>query len=365
VFADTQDNIGYWCSAAIPIRMKGNGLLPKPGWTDEYEWKGYVPFEQKPHQINPKEGFIASANNKVMGNDDSYGLGNYWEPSDRITRIRQLLNGKEKLSVADFKKMHTDSYCPLASELTPKLIEVLKRKFSSKEAKPLIDRLSKWDFVMSKESVAACLYETTYLKMMENIFTDELGEVLFQAYLQTTVFPPRAVRMMTRKGNSQWFDDVSTSKTETLDDIIVKSLKQSVSALKETIGDNMDQWKWGNIHTLTFEHVLGKKRPLHKIFNLGPFPVDGNHLTVNMKQYEYDHPYKSVHGASARMIVNFSNMKGALHVLPTGESGHLKSAHYKDQMPLYLTGEYHPAWIDRIDVEQHTEETLLLKPKKE
>jgi penicillin amidase len=363
VFADTDGNIGYWCCATIPMRSKGDGLLPVPGWNGDYEWKGYVPFDERPQVINPEEGFIATANNKVVGDNYPWIIGSYWEPVHRITRIRQLLTAKEKLCVEDFKRIHRDVHCALAPEMTPKMIEVLDRRFPEKEAGTVKDILSQWDSTMSKDSVGACLFEVTYRKLMENIFRDELGEELFQEYLRIAPFAPRAIRMMIRKGSSPWFDDVNTTENETMEDTIARSLSQTLSELKEVLGADMDRWRWGEIHTLTFEHVLGKKKPLDRVFNLGPFEVGGSHLTVNKKQYPYDNPYCAVYGVSQRMIVDFSNMDSSLHVLPTGESGHLKSPHYKDQIDLYLRGKYHPAWTNPQDMEKHSKETLVLRPK--
>jgi len=135
VFADKKGNIGYWCGTIIPIRKKGDGLLPVPGWTGEYDWAGYVPFEKRPHLINPESGFIATANNKVTGNEYPYVISRYWEPTDRITRIVKMLTQKEKLSVDDYKKMHMDVYCPLASKLTPKIVDVLEKEFSGPEGR--------------------------------------------------------------------------------------------------------------------------------------------------------------------------------------------------------------------------------------
>ncbi len=363
VFADTNGNIGYWCCASVPIRLKGDGLIPVPGWTGEYEWNGYVPFEERPHLINPESGFIATANNKVAGKDYPYLISRYWEPIDRITRIVQLLKDKEKLSVDDFKQMHQDIYCPQAAELTPKIIKVLEERFASEDGKKAKGILSRWDFKMAKDSAGACLFEMTYRKMMGNIFKDELGEDLFKKYLKTSVFPPRAVRAMVEKGSSPWFDNINTPEKEGLEEIIALSMNQTLSGLKETLGDNMDKWGWGKIHTLTFEHVLGKKRPLDLIFNLGPFPVGGNLLTVNKKKYSLDDSYHANHGASMRMIVDFSDMDGSLHVLPTGESGQLKSPNYQDQIPLYLSGRYHPSWTDRRKAEKNSRGTLTLKPR--
>ena len=361
VFADVKGNIGYWCCATIPIRSTGDGILPMPGWNGEYEWKGYVPFNERPHLVNPAEGFVATANNKIVSGDYPYMISHYWEPLDRITRIRQLLTTKKKLTVEDFKEMHQDIYNVLAAEMIPTMIQVIENRFSDQEATKTM--LSQWDFTMAKDSVGACLFEVTLRKMMDNIFKDELGEELFEEYLNTFNFPPRAIRMMVRKGASSWFDDINTPETETMEDIIARSLIQALVELKEIIGSDMNTWTWGHIHTLTFEHVLGKKKPLDRIFNLGPFPVGGSHLTINNKYYPYNNPYHANLGASARLIVDFSNINNSLHVLPTGESGHLKSPHYRDQIDLYLNGGYHPAWTDRTALENHKEKTLILKPK--
>jgi len=365
VFADTKGNIGYWCCATVPVRSKGDGFLPVPGWTGDYEWRGYVPFEQRPHMINPAEGFFATANNKIDIENYPQFISHYYEPVDRITRIRQLLTAKEKLTVEDIKQMHQDVYCLLAAELTPKIIEVLEARSSDADAQKVKKTLSQWNFKMGADSVGACLFEMTYRNMMENIFKDELGQELFQKYLETTVFPPRAIRMLVRKGSSSWFDDISTPNEETIDDIMFKSIEQSIQQLKNKFGDDETKWVWGKMHTLTFEHVLGEKKPLDRLFNIGPLSIEGSHLTVNKRQYPYKNPYDATSGVSYRMIVDFSNMSVSHHVLPTGESGQLGSPHYKDQIDLYLRGQYHSAWLERTDAEKHAEGTLLLTPEKE
>jgi penicillin amidase len=363
VFADAEGNIGYWCCATVPIRPKGDGILPMPGWNGEYEWRGYIPFDERPHLINPGEGFVATANNKVAGGDYPYMISHYWEPPDRITRIRQLLTTTQKLSIEDFKRMQQDVLSVLAAEMTPHMIEVLEQRFSDNEATKAKAMLSQWDFIMAKDSPETCLFEVTLRKMMDNIFKDELGEELFKEYLQTFMFPPRAIRKMVSTGASSWFDDVNTPEKETMQNIMARSLSQALAEIKGVMGSDMTKWTWGRIHTLTFEHVLGKKKPLDRLFNLGPFPVGGSHLTINNKYYPYDKPYHASLGASARLIVDLSNMDDSLHCLPTGESGHLRSPHYRDQIDLYLNGGYHPAWTDRKELEKHSEGTLILKPK--
>jgi penicillin amidase len=364
VFADIYGHIGYWCCAAIPIRAKGSGLLPVPGWSGEYDWKGYVPFDQKPHAIDPEEGFIASANNKVSGNMYPYAISRYWEPIDRIQRIRRLLTVKNKLSVADMQQMHMDVFCPLAAEITPEIIRVIRERFSASQSQKLLNIVEGWDYQMSADSIAACVFEVTYRHMLENIFKDELGPILFGRYLELTIFPPRALRQIVKTKSSAWINNVETVETENLEDIVDKSLRQALDELGHSLGEDMDRWTWGRLHTLTFESVMARKKPLDRIFNLGPFPVPGSHLTVNKQQYNYVEPYRVKDGVSQRMIVDLSAPDAALHVLPTGESGLLGNPHYDDQIDLYLNGKYHPAWMAREDIERNAEATLVLVPDK-
>jgi penicillin G amidase len=357
IYADDAGNIGYSLCAAVPRRMKGDGLLPVPGWTGEYEWEGYVPFDQRPHAINPREGFIATANNKVTSDHYPHLISHYWEPDDRISRIRQLLNAKEKLSVDDFIRMHQDIYCSRAAELTPQMVKVLEKYFSDIEAKRAREILAKWDYRMDKDSIGACMFEVTLRKMIDNIFKDELGEELFNEYLKTGVFPSRALKAMVKKGGSLWFGN------KNLDEIIAISLKQMFSELRRAIGGDMNSWTWGKIHTLTFEHAFGKIKPLSWIFNLGAFPVGGNKFTVNVSHYDFQKPYAEVLGVSMRMIIDLSNFKNSMYVLPTGESGNMGSRHYKDQLNLYLDGNYHPDLTDCDEVEKIREAKIILRPK--
>src|SRR5689334_17948259 len=108
VYADVEGNIAVWTTGRVPIRGKGLPMIPQPGWTGESEWKGYVPFDQLPHSLNPREGFVASANQRLAGKESPYYYSTLWEPPSRIIRIRQLLASAEKFSPADFRQFQQD-----------------------------------------------------------------------------------------------------------------------------------------------------------------------------------------------------------------------------------------------------------------
>ena len=127
-----------------------------------------------------------------------------------------------------------------------------------------------------------------------------------------------AMRNLIARGNSPWFDDPATPEVEGIREIIVKSFKEAVIYLEGQMGGDVDDWIWGKLHTLTFYHPFGKSSSLMGYFmNIGPFPMGGSIATVNPQPYRLTNPWEGYHGASLRYIIDFSNMKNSLRVIPT------------------------------------------------
>jgi penicillin amidase len=122
VYADVDGNIGYQASGKVPIRApQHQGTVPVPGWTGEYEWKGLIPFEELPYSFNPPEGFIGTANNKIVDDSYPYSLAAEWDPGYRARRIIDLLQANDKVSVEYVKQMQADTYSLPAEALMPYL----------------------------------------------------------------------------------------------------------------------------------------------------------------------------------------------------------------------------------------------------
>ncbi len=179
-YADVEGNIGLYSAVGIPIR-KGNPMMINPGWTTEYDWQGLVPFERQPHSFNPEEGYIASANNKTVKENYPYYISYWYEMPWRYNRITKLLKQKEKLSVEDFKTIQTDQISELALIWKPLLLHAIERIIegdsnSLNSYKDIYTLLKDWDGSYSSESIAASVFDTFYIKLVHNIFYDELGD---------------------------------------------------------------------------------------------------------------------------------------------------------------------------------------------
>jgi penicillin amidase len=362
-YADKKGDIGYWAAVGIPIRDGFSGAVPVPGWDGKHEWKGYVPTAEQPHMRNPSRGWIATANNKHVGDDYPYPISHYYGMPDRYARIQEMITAKEKLDVKDFQRMHADYYMILAEEWTPLIVKSLYDKELSEKEKKALSILQGWDFVARADGIAPTVFHATINEMVKNSFKKRLGNQLYEQYIKNSFVVFNSLRSLMARGRSPWFDDPDTSKVEGINEIVVNSFKEAVAYLNGQMGDNMDDWKWGKLHTLTFYHPFGKSSSLMGYFmNIGPFPMGGSFATVNPQPYRLSKPWEGYHGASLRYIIDFSDMKNSLRVIPAGISGNFMSPHYDDQVELWRTGKYRPFVLDRKSVEEDARYTLKMIP---
>lgn len=355
-YADTEGNIGIYVCAGVPIRKAGDGISIVPGWTDEYDWQGFVPFEELPHSYNPDSGFVCSANNKSAGDEYPYYISRWYDLPHRINRIRELLLEKEKLSVEDFRRMQADHRSKLAEMLTADIVaEVGKSDDLSVAEKEALEMLASWDCVLSKTSPAAAIFENFLMSFQDNLFLDEMGEEFYKEFLGAYLLSSYAINNVWRKKQSPWCDDVTTEdKQETFTDMVLKSFKDTVNAMSARYGNNPERWQWGAMHGLVLEHPMGRVWLLDKLFglNVGPFEVGGSYHTVCPYGELPEAPGKVTFGASQRHIYSLANWDESLSVIPDGNSGIPASEHYCDQTPLYANNEYHSDYVTRDLIEK-------------
>ena len=363
VYADVNGNIGYHTGGRIPIRKTKSATLPFPGWTDEYDWKGYVPFEQMPQAFNPPEGFIATANNKITSDSYPYYLSNLWEPDWRITRISEILRGQQQFSVEDMQRLQQDVFSPQARELVPIILRAYDAAPPQEvDIQTTLAYFRNWNYEMKANDVATTLFQSFLVKMVRNTFEDEMGSQLLGVYDTLATIPLAAISKLMKKGSSPWFDDIRTPQVETMDEIIRRSVQDGVNDLKGRFGGEIKEMRWGVVHQVEFPHVFGSHELLGRIFNIGPFPIGGSHSTVDKGDYRLSDPFQNHVGPSTRQIFDLSNNNNTRSVTPPGQSGQVFQHHYDDQIQLWLNGGYRTQFMDRSSIENASFEQLILRP---
>lgn len=361
VFAATDGTIAYRGNGRIPIRAKGNGLFPAPGWTSEYEWQGFIPWEELPEMVNPPEGFIATANAKVVDDRYPYFLTAAWAPPYRHARIEEVLRQAENWTVKEMQALQNDVANLQARTLWPVLERLLTQglerapapepdgdgraaeKAAALEAAALA-ALRQWDQQDTPESVGATIWHTWYRHMMEATFLDEMGEDLYRRMPHGVLTFDRLILAAGEGKESGWFDDINTPEAEDAAAIAARSFRSAVAELAQTLGPKVEKWQWGRLHRLPFEHRLGAVPLLRPIFNVAGAPVGGSGVTVNANAYGRTGPGFTVTlGPVWRQVVDLGDIAGnSWDVVAPGQSGHPLSPHYDDQFELWRQGKYHP-----------------------
>ena len=222
--------------------------------------------------------------------------------------------------------------------------------------------LRAWDGRSGRDSAGAALFEAFRLHLVDLTFGDELGEHLLRRARGTVTV---ALVDLLADEASPWFDDVTTPEVETRDEILLRALEGAVEELTETLGRDMARWRWGDLHTATFENQsLGQSGigPIEAIFNRGPVPVDGTSRTVNATGYSMNDPYTVRSVPSQRQIVDLEDFTRSVSMHTTGQSGHPYHRHYDDMIDPWRNIEYHPMLWERADVEADAEGVLVLTP---
>lgn len=359
-YADVDGNIGYQASGDVPIRKKGDGTLPVPGWNSEYDWNGYIPFNELPYTLNPAEGFIATANDRIVGNDYDHFITADWDYGFRANRIVEMLkNAPGKIESSYIQKMQADDYDASAATLVPILMNVKLNDSHLDEVRAL---LKNWDFQAQADSAPAAIYEVFWKNLLAKTFDDDLPK---------RYWPSGGDRwfevMRNLKADSQWWDDKTTKDVvETRDDIFAAAFKDAVTELEKTLGKDSSKWKWGDLHVSNFRNAsLGESGVgvIENLFNRGPYPTSGGGSIVNATSWDATEGYETTDLPSMRAIYDLSNLSNSLTVHTTGESGHAYNRHYDDMIPLWANIKYYPMLWDEQTATQDPEGHLVLKPK--
>ncbi len=362
MYADRAGNIGFQAAALVPKRAESFGVLPSDGQTGDGEWLGFIPFDELPSTFNPPSEFLATANNKITAQLPYY-LSNLWEGESRITRIREMLAEQPQFSAADFRLMQMDVKSPYASGIRDEFVRaLLSLERRSSTLTNAMNLLAQWDLRMSSSSSATALFNVAYQHLLTETLEDEMGKSLFDSYVWFSNVPVRVMPKLLADTAATWFDNVRTPEGETKSDIVVQCIQRAMEELSERFGSDMEKWKWGDIHTVTFMHPLGEVTPLNYLFNVGPLVVGGHTTTINNGEYRFTAPYDVGVGPSMRFIADLAVQDTCYIILTTGQSGQPLSKHYSDQAALWQNGAYRTLLTNPKTIRNMHWDKLTLEP---
>ncbi len=391
VFADRND-IAWQVIGYYPVRARGRGLMASPGWNGEYDWKGIVPEKALPNSKNPSAGFIGTANHRTVPKDFPHVLSSSWYWPERAERIAQMAAATDKHTAQTAMAMQLDTI----SLFVPKLRKVLlsgqlaeavtneiggwkdeKRKAWARQALAI---LKDFDGDMKSDAKGGALTGALLDSATRNIFLDELGPVGSKAWKSFLIVDNESYNatcdhLLVRGDESPLWDDVTTPEKETKAQVIARSLADAAAYLEKTLGSDTAKWKWGTLHTYTWETDTTKMAPhlesftrtamksLWPYFNRGPYPGQGDIFTLNVSMYMMGLDFKTWLIPSMRLVVDFSREEPMSAVNSSGQSDNPSSPHYEDGIKAWRDGIYLPFPFKQDAINGQYRDVLRLTPQ--
>jgi penicillin amidase len=348
VYADTEGNIGYIMAARVPIRKKGHGEIPVPGDADDYEWTGYIPFDQLPQALNPDSGLIVTANARVVGPNYKPYLTDRWEEPYRTARIYDLLHDKIDLRPIDMLKVETDTYSFPHAFLADQMSSAAKTvQPKDPRARKLVDGLKDWNGIADADSALVSFLVMARRAALDLILEPYLGKDTNLYAWRSTVF----LQKVLTDRSAKWLPP----SYKNYDELLAATADRAVTMLAEqTKSDRVKDWQWKDLNSLDMLHPLGRDGFLKHLLSITGKPQSGTNYSVRAATKR--------HGPSMRFIANLANWDESILLIPAGESGQVGSSHYTDQFSYWYEGKPIVAPYSDAAEAKARKHTLTLKP---
>ncbi|HYF38025.1 MAG TPA: penicillin acylase family protein, partial [Prosthecobacter sp.] len=357
VYAHVDGDTGWIAAAATPVREGWDGLLPVPGWTGQYRWRGYLPVSEYPQVFRPAAGWVGTANHNILPPGYPHTIAFDWAAPFRYNRIHERMEGIKaegrKLTMEDFRQMQQDSTSTAARTLA-----ALWREVKAPETlRPMVRLLTDWDGHLATDSAAAALY-SVWLQELEQAFWKPAEGGADGKLERGSVKSLPVMIQALREPSTGWFDAEAARKR---DELLVRRLASAEARLRKLLGNDASKWRWGDLHKAAFKHSLAGMNAAHAAaFNPAPVARPGDETTPN--NTKSDARFQQVHGATYRHIFDLSDWDLGIATSAPGQSGQPGSPHYADLLPLWGRGEYFPLAYSNAKIAEVAAHTLVLKP---
>jgi penicillin amidase len=360
VYADVDGHIGYYAPGRIPIRAAGDGSMPVPGWTGEFEWTGWIPFDRLPHSFDPPEHFIVTANHRPMPAGYPYHISLEYPEPYRAQRITDLLTAQPKHSVESFRRIQADTLSLHARALVPVLLaRVGAVEGRSRDA---LDQVKRWNGDLGGESAAAAIFQVWFLDLAQAVVEDELGPKVTQTYVGRYSSVTRFLLETLRSADNAWCDRVTTTVKESCDQIVADSFQRAVAFLTERLGSDATRWRWDDLHRAVFPHQGLDTVPVLGWLLRRSIPNGGDFATVNVAPIDPGRLYDQREVTSYRQIFDLTSLDDNHFLDPTGQSGHILSRYYDESLADWQAVQPRRIHMSREEVERTAIGRLQLKP---
>lgn len=358
LMADTSGNIGFLLTGQLPIRRSGPAHFPVPGWTGEHEWDLVVPFEEMPREVNPPNHFVSNSNNLIVSHEYPHYVTVHRSFS-RAQRVVRMLSERQPFTPEKFAHMHADRFNIPGHRLAQRIASL---KPSTKLGQQARDILAAWDGYHERESVGAAVYEVLLWKLYEATLGRLRAWMSDPKPSDDTLksFLPAVLGLIQRDDRQLLAHDAFPFND--WDAPLTQALDSAAEHLREKLDADPSRWAWGDLHTISFRHGIGREEPVASLLNAGNVPSGGSGDTVNAANHPGGPSFNATSVVTYRQIIDLGDLNNSVFIIPPGQSGHVASPHYADLLEDYLAVRYRPLLWDWQRIAADVESEQMLQP---
>ncbi len=343
VYADADGNIGYHAAGKLPKRRGYVGDLPVDGSSGQYDWDGYIPFDELPQSFNPPGGMIVTANQNPFPADYPYPVNGNFAPYFRMQQIRDLLSARKGWRAADLITVQKDVYSGFDRHLARELVAAYdRRKMHVGSLDRAVALLRGWNGQM-EQSMAAPLITTLAFQHVRTAMVERAapGHALAYDYPMSRA----VVEKLLRERPAQWFPD--------FDEMLLRSLVDALEEGRRMQGADIGKWQYGRWLRVRIDHPVIHQVPMiGTYFDIGPVPMSGSPSSPKQT---------TAHLApSMRMSADAGDWERSLLNITIGQSGQIFSSHYSDQWEHYYSARSYPMPFGKVEAKS----TVVLEPER-
>lgn len=337
VFADKEGTIAYKANGRIPIRKQGEGQLPVPGDSSEYGWESYIPYDELPRVVNPEAGFIATANNEVIGKEYPYHITKFWAQPYRYERIAEVLEVGDQFTAEDMIVLQMDVKNLYAGAFLDDLISSIRMKDTAGKYDEALEVLESWDQFDYADEAAPLIFHKWIKELPIVLFKDEMPEDVFAMLPGKGQITDQLLSTGYAGESSAWLNAYGG-----VDAWVFDAFEQSIVQTTEEFGDNLNKWRWGDYHQVVFPHPLSSASPiLERFLDPKKQELGGSNITVQAASFKEDGSVN--HGAPWRFVADLEDLSTTYQIVGPGQSGHMKSKWFHNAAKDWVQGNLYEA----------------------
>ncbi len=327
VIADGAGNIGWTLCGRIPRRNGPPSKVPRDWSSGETPWQGYFKPEELPRILNPNEGRVWTANNRVLGTEflDTIGDGGFDEGA-RARQIRDLLRDQDSFTEQDMLAIQLNDEARFMHRWQQLLLSSVQLGSSEPRTvtQEFVDRVEDWEGRASPDSVGYRLVHEFRGQVLERVFgraqssVNDSGTFAQKTKIQRAlpVAHEDVIWQLLKERPQHWLPHTFESWDALLSDAAAgtqRKLTQEAPLAAAT---------WGERNSVRIQHPLSNAIPLLSRWLDMPvrqLPGDNHMPRVQSQTF----------GASQRMVVSPGREEQGIYHQPGGQSGHPLSPFYR------------------------------------